>query len=383
MSISNQTWRAIAIGATAVALFSLSPYSLSQRNGQGQGPGGSKLDDIIARLGRIEQVVGCPVDQFVDPESGCEHNPAGTSVSFCIAQGRGLDISGAWGAALKGSGEVGARWDVGPLGDVKGQLEFPLALAGLVPLPTEAKIGGAAGIGRNLNVCIDVPLGAAEEDQARLADLVRGMNAEPNIGMFDRTKFQRRLLRLIRYAERRTPAPDTASATGAVSTQTRNEDPNELDRIDEAVDRFMSGDFRPMPGEPFGILKDQIVRDLTASLDVPSPVQSFLDDPDAAFARLPALGSPVGCDTFGLDGSISQRFQNVATTCARLDDLPSFETTTTAFDTVHRIDGLLADLPDEIIFGVGDILPDPQEANLPTPRPDGYRFCNVFPRLCR
>lgn len=381
MPISQNTWRSIAIGATVIALFSLSPYSVSKSRDNTQ-QGGNKLDQIIARLDRIEKVVGCPVDEFVD--GSCkDNNPVATTVSFCISQGRGLEIAGGWNAAFKGSLEGGARWDVVPLGDVKASLEFPVPVPlgpVAIPLPTEASIGGAAGIGRGLDICIDVPLEAADADASRLADLVKGMNAPPRV--FDRTKFQRRLLRAIRFAERRTPPPASTMTVAA------DFDGNEFDRLDNAVERFMAGEFGAGINEPFDILKGPIVTDLRSSLDIPAPIENFLADPYEIFGQLPRFSDvaedpAVVCGRLGLDGPIiSQRFPNIAANCERLSNLPSFDRTSTAFETVHRINDLITNLPDEIIIGVSDILPDPINNKIPQARDENFQFCDEFPRLC-
>jgi hypothetical protein len=66
-----------------------------------------------------------------------------------------------------------------------------------------------------------------------------------------------------------------------------------------------------------------------------------------------------------------------------LAGVPTFDIASTAFGTVDRINSLLADLPDEVIFGVADVLTSVNTAKLPAPRPPGSAICNTFPRLCR
>jgi hypothetical protein len=87
-----------------------------------------------------------------------------------------------------------------------------------------------------------------------------------------------------------------------------------------------------------------------------------------------------------LSGRIANRSPAVANLCNLLGGLPSYEVVSSAFDTVHRVNDLIENVPDEVVLGVGEILKDKVDDKLPAPKP-GSTFCNiagsVFKRLCK
>jgi hypothetical protein len=129
-----------------------------------------------------------------------------------------------------------------------------------------------------------------------------------------------------------------------------------------------------------------VIHDLRNTLELPEPVQMVLDDPDFLFESMPtanAANPAQLCDKLNLSGAIANRAPAIRNLCNLMGSMPSFDVASGAFGTVHEIKTLLADLPDEIIFGVADILPDVNTPKLPAPRPPGSTVCNIFPRLCR
>jgi hypothetical protein len=340
------------------------------------------LDQINKKLDAIQKQLGCPIDDYINGK--CTDNPAQMSVTYCISQGRQGELAGKYAIEPKAKIEGGARWDIAALGDIDGELDFPLALvlpppSIPIPLPTELSVGGSASHGRNFDICVQVPMRVPGGVDNMLEYIVKGIN--PPDGVPD-TKYQRRMVRLLQYAQLRVPPPPSAATT---KSAVANADDNDFDILDDAMERFSAGQFQ-RPDGPLGVLKDPIIQDLRSTLEVPEPVQLVLDDPDVLFESLPAFSTANPgqlCSTLGLSGSIANRSPAVAGLCGLLGGVPTFEVASTAFSTVHDIHSLLMDLPDEVIFGVSDILTSVNTDKLPTPRPPGSPVCNIFPRLCR
>ena len=310
---------------------------------QSRGPM-NQLAQINQRLAAIEESLDeCTLQEFTNGD--CDENPGSTSVTFCISQGRsghlGFDYAVALGIAL----ELGGSWKAGPNVDGHFQLDMPGTL-GPFPLPTELAIGGSAELGRGLDICIEVPIEPdgdvqgilGKTDKDRFDDIVKGMNSSPR-GLFQRTKFQRRLSRALRYADRRTLPPDEDRLLG-VTTQADDEfDEEEFDRMDDAIERLMAGDFLQADNGLLGIFKDPIINDLRFSLATPQPLQNVLDDLNSIFDILPESGLAPGqiCDTLGLIGPISERSKGVRSICSRLERAKSFDTINNAFGRVHNL----------------------------------------------
>ncbi|MGE5170357.1 MAG: hypothetical protein ACM3JC_08290 [Rudaea sp.] len=338
----------------------------------------AKLDEINAKLDKLEKRLGCPIDEYV--AGTCTDNPASTSVTYCIHQGRSGELAGKWAVEGKAKVEAGGRWDVVGLADLHGEANVPLTptIGPIpIPLPTELALGGSASLGRGFDICVQVPLTAAQTDASILESIVKGMNP-PSAD----TKYQRRLHRVLNYANLRVPNP---VATKSATVASPGVDDLDFDRADDAVERFMVGDFKLGDG-PLGILKDPIVADLRDSLELPALLQLLLQDPDGVLGMLPDVdfANPGQmCGSLGLSGSIASRAPVIGKVCGRLANLPTFDSVSTAFDAVHEVDSLVRDIPDAVILGVGDILTSVNSAKLPAPRPAGSTVCNIFPRLCQ
>src|SRR5512134_1561161 len=69
----------------------------------------TKLDELSAKLDRVEKRLGCPLDEYI--AGTCTDNPAGLSVTYCISQGRAGELAGKYAIEPKAKVEAGARWD--------------------------------------------------------------------------------------------------------------------------------------------------------------------------------------------------------------------------------------------------------------------------------
>ena len=342
-----------------------------------------RLDAINAKLDRLEKVLGCPIDDYLAGTAGCEDkSPASVSVTYCISQGRSGELAGKYAVEPKGKLEIGAGWPNVAHGKLDGEMNFPMVAFSVLPIPTEIAVGGSATLGRNFDICVQIPLQAANANAGDIDRLVRGMNPTT----LD-TKFQRRLGRLLCYVKNRVLGPSPVPCLFAKSATIAATD-LDLDVVDDAMERFQAGQFQ-VPDGPLGLLKDPVIQDLRNGLELPESVQQVLDDPEILFEHLPSISAsnPAQmCSTTGLSGRIANRSPAVANLCNLLGGLPSYEVVRTAFDTVHRVNDLVENVPDEVVLGVGEILKDKVDDKLPAPKP-GSVFCNiagsVFKRLCK
>jgi hypothetical protein len=235
-------------------------------------------------------------------------------------------------------------------------------------------------LGRNFDICIEVPLFAADHaaggepiaDAEVIDRIVRQINEPPAIGPASRSKFQRRLGRLANYSIFRVPGTNRFGAAAAQASTsdlarvTGDDGESEFDSVEDAIDRLMSGDWQiPDNGGPLAVLKSPIVDDLRMVLEVPDPVQHLIDDPDAILGAVFANGLLSGkaagleakantdlapdemavCNAFGLNADLRSRFANVAVYCDQFSKLPSFEQTTGVFDIIDKIKSIIDKLP--------------------------------------
>jgi hypothetical protein len=200
-----------------------------------------KLDHLSAKLDKVTKRLGCPIDEYV--AGTCTDNPAGTTVTYCITQGRSGEVAGKYAIEPKATAKVGARWDIAALGAIEGELSFPLLLPVVpIPVPTEIAIGGSATHGRGFDICVEIPLRAATKDAATLDRIVKDMNPSSD------TKYQRRLTCLLNYASLRVPS---ASRVAATKSEAAVADDLDLDLLDDAMERFSAGQFQHSDG-PLG-----------------------------------------------------------------------------------------------------------------------------------
>jgi hypothetical protein len=346
------------------------PYGCIIENEDGEAEELNKLDCILHKLDRIERRMGCPLEDYLD--GSCPYSPADTTATFCISQGRAGSLNAEFAAEAHAEYDLGAGWPNVAWAKAIGKIEHPVVLPPFLPIPTQLKVAGEASLGRNFDLCIEVPLVAAEDpgplevhSDAELIDgIVRTIN-EPRIG--DKSKFQRRLGRLTNYATLRVPGSQRPNSASAAADQTQlavllNDDgESEFDFADDAVQKLMDGDFQlPLEGGPLGILKSGLIQDLALALEIPEPARAVLSDPDIVIGQifelgmLPVGGSALGvttsfgpavCDRFGFNDELRARFPAIETFCGLFSALPTFGQTTGIFGVVSAIRSIVGGLP--------------------------------------
>jgi hypothetical protein len=332
---------------------------------------------MLMKLDRIERKLGCPLDDYL--ADTCPYSPADTTATFCISQGREGALGANWSIIPYMEGELGVGWPQVGWGKLTGKVENPLFL-GPFPIPTELSIGGSASLGRNFDICIEVPLVAAEHlagveriSDAEVIDrIVRQINEPPEVGPASKSKFQRRLGRLSNYSIFRVPGTNRFGAAAAQANTSDlarimgDDGESEFDSVEDAIDRLMSGDWQiPENGGPLAVLKSPIVDELRTVLEVPDPVQNIIDDPDIILGRVFEIGSLSGgqgsqstpalfpgglavCNAFGFNDDLQTRFAGIGAFCDLFSVLPSFGQTTGIFDIVATINSIIAGLHDKI-----------------------------------
>lgn len=334
--------------------------------------GNNKLDEILARLEKIEEKLDEP----------------STTATFCISQGRGLDLGLKWAAELKATVDAGIGWPNVGWVNAKAQPSWPTVLPFYyvpLPIPTEASLGVAGGRGRNLDICVEIPLTLSPEDQSRLEAIARDMNAAGNTGdgVGEKGKFQRRAGRIINYAAVRVRGNQLPVDSNAF-VNVASDDELEFDRVDAAGENLLENGLGEVD-EGLDVFRDGNVRDLLASLELPSEVRTFMDDPERIFEGLPDLAGgfeALTCDQLGISAGMRSRRPRLDNVCERIDELPDFDTVRDAFE---RIDGLTDETVDAIAELMAPLLSDVGETRENTKE----RFCNsrigmrpAFDRYC-
>jgi len=334
---------------------------------------------MLLKLDRIERKLGCPLDAYLD--GSCPYSPANTTATFCISQGREGGIAAGWGIAPYMEGELGAGWPNVGWGKLTGKVENPLFIpvAGvpLIPIPTELSVGGSASLGRNFDICIEVPLEAADHlaagERVSDAEIIDRIVRYINVPYLDtgpsKSKFQRRLGRLANYAIFRVPGTNRFEITRSGNQSSElaqimdDDGESEFDVVESAIDRIFSGEWQPpADGGPMAVLKSPAVNEIRTVLEVPDSVQSIIDDPDQVLGAVFALGSGsvasstssgpgyalapgAICDTFGFGSDLRNRFAGVGQFCNLFGQLPSFQKTVGVFGVVDTIKLLVDSLP--------------------------------------
>jgi hypothetical protein len=335
-----------------------------------------KLDDIIERLARLEAAMDAP----------------STSATFCISQGRGIELKGKWAAEAKAEVDLGAGWPNVAWAKAIGKVNLPVVLfAGPIPIPipTEAALELGGGHGRNFDICVDIPIALSAGDQARLLSVADTMNDPGNLGenLLDKGKFQRRAARAINYACRKVggllQCPILANLPLTASAQsTTDAADQEFDRADGASENLLDGGFGSVQ-EGLQTFQDGNVGELLASLDLPSNVRSVLEDPERIVDGMPNLSGGVpSCESLQITAAMRSRLPALNSLCSELDGLPNANLVKGAFTTIDQLSDEVLDALAEI---VGPLLNNVGEA----PQSTKSRFCNspigqrrVFNRFC-
>jgi hypothetical protein len=311
-----------------------------QRPNAGQG---DKLDQILRRLHRIEEQLNAP----------------SATATFCISQGRGMELAADWGGGVKVEGNLGVGWTSALYAKGAPKLELPILMP--VPpfvLPSDAHIGFTGGLGRGTDICVDIPITLSPDDQTRLDQIALDIN-QPQSDLFDKSKFQRRASRAINYAAVRVPGNQRTFAqqremqlTGRLTTaQSDEEAESEFDRADASADSLLDGGFEPMQ-EGLDVFRDGRITELLSAMEVPVGVRDFMIDPERMFDALPDLrggDGPIFCNDIGLSGAMRQRNARLDGFCSRLEDLPTFDRVRNASDTI-------AELSDEVVDAIAQVM---------------------------
>lgn len=322
---------------------------------------------ILVKLDRIERRLGCPIDDYLNDI--CPYSPADTKATFCISQGRegGIDVE--FGAETMAEIELGAGWPNAVWGKATGKVEVPFV--GVIPgtpipfaLPTELNVTGAASLGRNFDICIDIPLIAFADavgierssDDEIIDDIVRAINSPKFNGQFEKSKFQRRLGRLANYAKRRVPdagilANSTQQINGDTEANLQAElDESEFDIVEDAIERLMAGDFGVNNNDGFmAVMRSPVIDDLRSVLEVPDSVNMVLDDPNILVTNvidrgMAAAGQVQGislCDSIGFNVDLRAQYSQVQSFCIFFEQLPGFNKTIGIFSVIDAIHAII------------------------------------------
>lgn len=361
----------------------------------------NKLRDVentlIALNERLDDIEGCPNESFLNGECAPDELPNEAAVysTFCIQQGRKLELGAEYAGGLEVEVELGPGWAAALHAEAKGEVDFPFFTPPVppvippLPVPTEAKIGVEGELGRAMEICVELPVELSDDDKARLYQLALDIN-DPDIDTtVDRQagKFQRRAGRILNYAAVRIPGDQrkVEMQKSAFAVAHANQDVDgEFDRADAAGDDLLDNGFGAV-SEGLDVFRDGNVRELLATLEIPVEVSSFMNDPERMFNALPEIRGgegPILCNDVGISAGFRGRKGRLDGVCTRLENLPDFARVRNAPDTISQ-------LTDETVDAVAELLgPLLSNAN-ETATQTKSRFCNsrigqrrAFDRYC-
>lgn len=336
----------------------------------------NKFDQMLERLERIEGIV----EGLAGPQ---------VSATFCISQGRGAELSAAFGAEFEVEVKLGGGWTSALYATATPELDIPFLIPNPIfpfipiPVPTETKIELKGGLGRGTDICVELPVSLSPEDQARLEQIATDINS--NTTDEDPGKFQRRAGRILQYADRRVPPlRQTLAANSLADFQAEQDMSSEFDRSDMAGDSLLDNGFGSM-SEGLDIFRDGNIRELLATLEMPFEVVNFMNDPERIFNGLPDLrggGGPLFCNDAGISGAMRSRNERLDRFCSRIEDLPSF-------DKLRKVPNTIDTLSDEVVDAIAQVLVPVLDNAGETADQTKSRFCDsriglrdAFDRYC-
>ena len=307
----------LALLGTLTLLTTLAQSSLGQNgnanpnnNGQARNPN----QEILDKLAELEEKIDA---------LGAEQ----VTATFCISQGRALDLGAEWAFEGRVEAEAGVGWAEVFSGEATAEFKFPFLL------PSKVAINANGTHGRNFDICVDLPIDLGPNDRALLAELATDINANAN-DFPNRGKFQRRAHRLLNYTKLRVPGVQVrtdaeqsfASFTTATEPQEGTED--EFDVVDDAIENLLSNGVKG-DGSMFGVLKNANINSLVGSFDaLPVDVTSVIADPSQL---LDPLSDSVNggidnmdCATFGIDSTLRDQKPGLEKLCNRLEGFPDY-----------------------------------------------------------
>ncbi len=319
-----------------------------------------KLNLILERLDAMDAQLASTNAQLAGQSAQLTQaaGPSATA-SFCISQGRGLELGAGYGVAIYNDGKLGAGWPQVLWANAKANVEWPTGI-----LPSEATVGIAGSLGRGMEICVDVPVMLTPEDEARLTQIESDINVRLDNGFFAQGKFQRRAGRIINYAAVRVPGNQRTAAlqrkmelTGQFEmAQSDEEAESEFDRADDAGEQLLDSGLSA-GSQGFSLFGDGKIRELLATMELPVGVSNVLNEPEQILDRLPDLKGgkgPVTCDELGISGEIRARRPRVDALCNRLTDLPDFDRATNAIDAANDMFEGLQDWMEPLFDNVSD-----------------------------
>lgn len=295
----------------------------------------------------------CTLEEFIDntlPDGTCDKSQfpegVGVSTTYCIDQGWGLELGGAYKLEANYDVDAGAGWPNVLWGKITGKAKTAMFGTTVGVWPSEIAAGASTGLGRGLSICVDVPLEPTPEQVSMIRDLVLGVNEQDGT-------YSRRTNRLLNYAARRTPVavatpfPNQLNQVGGMSAMAMapEDDDKAFDVVDDAIERFVSGQFN-RPQNAVSLFQDPVFTDLASALELPSQIREGIADPARVFDVLRPINASnitATCDTMGFDAGLRARFPNLDTQCLRLAQLPNYaahKAITTRLGSMYTASGL-------------------------------------------
>jgi hypothetical protein len=327
MNTIRAAWTILVVSALSVAIASISGCNHATADDA------QILRQIAALSVQIEQLQAeinaqnvasepeCDLQAFLDGD--CDENPASTSATFCFSQSLGGELSG--GYAIEGNinVEAGARWDVAALASLNYSITAPVPTALGVnplppflpipgpPLPTSVGIGLAGGLGRNFDICVDVPIQLGPDRTMQLDELTRDIN-----GAYQ-SLFTRRAERVIQFGHRKKQ--------------------DRLEQADAAIENIINNGFADTASS-LELFSEGNVLDLLDSLPIPDGIRNTLSDPASAYGSLREVSlADATCASLGLDQAVRDRNPAVENLCTRLENLPSSDSFERIAPRVERL----------------------------------------------
>ena len=349
----NTGYKLVALVAVSWAVYSCNSSVDSQERGTSAQHAALReaIDALTAQVSELVSRVdtrdgaGCSTADFL--EGSCAFpDDASMSTTFCFSQGRALDLSGKFAVEANLEFDGGAGWPNVLWAKANGKVTAPFILS-LPPFVFPTEIAGQAGggLGRGVDICVDVPIVPDDGQKALLADLVTGVNIESGI----QAKYRRRANRLLNFAALRTPvAQPNLNAPGAntgpaVAGRSAEDADDAFDVADDAVERFMANAFQPQV-RATDIMADPIFRDLAASVDLPEQVAMIIADPQQILGGLQSVTAANACSALGVDASLRSRFPDLNAICTRIAGLPSDGMLKTVGSNVSSIQNRVNDM---------------------------------------
>ena len=281
-----------------------------QNNGQALNPN----QEILEKLAELEEKIDA---------LGAEQ----VTATFCISQGRALDLGAEWAFEGRVEAEAGVGWAEVFSGEATAEFKFPFLL------PSKVAVNANGTHGRSFDICVDLPIELGPTDTALLAELATDINAKAN-DFPNRGKFQRRTHRLLNYTKLRVPGiqirtdAEQGFTSFATATEPMDGAEDEFDVVDDAIENLLSNGVKG-DGSMFGVLKNTNITNLAGSFDaLPGDVNSIIADPSQLLDPLADSVNDgidsIDCATFLIDPALRNQKPGLEKLCNRLEGFPDY-----------------------------------------------------------